>query len=388
MKSQDFYMEQTDSSLVKSLIVSNYFDTWLNIVYGYTNKNFVIYVDLYCGPGEYENSKKSTPALIMDKLNSKEALMKKAKNKLLFWFNDSNPILTKKLTECLQTYGLENIKFDKPSVPCNPMTVFITNYELPSVEIETLIRRLDFPILAFLDPWGYKGISKELIDMIVNKPYSDCIFFFNYNRIRPAIENENVIEHVQKILGSEGLKNVKERLMMATTQYQKEIIILDEIIKYFSNNYRRYVVPFRFLTYTTQKQRTSHYIIFVTKNSTAQKVMKEIMSKLCSDTHELHFSYIPPNPQLSFLGIDQSDESKEKIKKRLLQTYAGKELSFKELYAKEGYYNVYTVDQYFDILKDLEIEGKVVFSLPPTKKGNDRKLSADNLYKMGKVKFV
>lgn len=37
------------------------------------------------------------------------------------------------------------------------------------------------PTFFFVDPWGYKGLSLRLIDVVLKDWGCDCIFFFNYN---------------------------------------------------------------------------------------------------------------------------------------------------------------------------------------------------------------
>src|SRR5690242_11656260 len=39
------------------------------------------------------------------------------------------------------------------------------------------------PTLLFADPWGYKGLSLDLIKYLLRNWGTDCIFFFNFNRV-------------------------------------------------------------------------------------------------------------------------------------------------------------------------------------------------------------
>src|ERR1039457_2286098 len=44
------------------------------------------------------------------------------------------------------------------------------------------MRQVDVPALIFADPWGYQGVSLDLIDAAISHWGSDFMFFFNYNR--------------------------------------------------------------------------------------------------------------------------------------------------------------------------------------------------------------
>ena len=50
------------------------------------------------------------------------------------------------------------------------------------------------PTLTFLDPWGYKGLTIDLIQSLIKDWGSECIIFFNYNRINIGIKNDLVLE--------------------------------------------------------------------------------------------------------------------------------------------------------------------------------------------------
>ena len=58
-----------------------------------------------------------------------------------------------------------------------------------------------------MDPWGYKGLSLRLINSVLRNWGSDCIIFFNYNRINMGLNNEFVREHMDALFGAERAAN-------------------------------------------------------------------------------------------------------------------------------------------------------------------------------------
>ncbi len=83
------------------------------------------------------------------------------------------------------------------------------------------------PTFAFVDPWGYKGLSSKLISALVKDWGSDSIFFFNYNRINMEITNKIVEDHINSIFGEERANSIRPKLKCLSPE-QRELLILNE----------------------------------------------------------------------------------------------------------------------------------------------------------------
>ncbi len=69
MATDDFYDERTEQSEVKTEIVRKYFWAWAKIISKQVKKRAgskIGYVDLFSGPGRYNDGSKSTPILILE----------------------------------------------------------------------------------------------------------------------------------------------------------------------------------------------------------------------------------------------------------------------------------------------------------------------------------
>jgi len=71
MSTNSFFNEQTEQSLVKTTIVSKYFDVWANVIIS-TQKSYpalssgkIAYIDLFAGRGRYDDGTQSTPIKIL-----------------------------------------------------------------------------------------------------------------------------------------------------------------------------------------------------------------------------------------------------------------------------------------------------------------------------------
>jgi len=94
---------------------------------------------------------------------------------------------------------------------------------LPRIQFSNIQVGLDFsqqikiatniPVLSFVDPWGYKGLTMELIRTLIKNNGSECIFFFNYNRINMALSSNKLFdEHLEGIFGAEAASKLKSEL--------------------------------------------------------------------------------------------------------------------------------------------------------------------------------
>ena len=192
MKTEHFFEEQREQSLIKSEIVSKYFDAWASVIIKVLEKKKafhpIAYVDLFAGPGRYEDGTISTPVKILQKAISNPEYQER----LICIFNDKSKKNSQSLEEIINTMpGIENIK-NKPRV---------YNSEIDEGIIELFEMTRFYPALFFIDPWGYKGLSLRLIKSIIKDWGCDCIFFFNYNRINMGINNACVEEHINALFG-------------------------------------------------------------------------------------------------------------------------------------------------------------------------------------------
>ena len=77
MVDESFFDEVGEQSLVKTAIVAKYFRAWSNVMLGTLAKrggDRIAYIDLFSGPGCYEDGTKSTPLLVLDQAIASDRL--------------------------------------------------------------------------------------------------------------------------------------------------------------------------------------------------------------------------------------------------------------------------------------------------------------------------
>lgn len=354
MKNDDFFENSKECSRIKSQIVSQYFWAWAWVISNANRNNEPIaYIDLYSGPGIYEDGTESTPILIL-----KNAINTPAYHgKLMTYFNDVEKEHVDILDAAIK--GLPDISKLKyvPQVSNETVGDRIVK-QLQSVAL--------VPTLLFIDPWGYKGLTLDLIGAVLKDWGCDCIFFFNYRRINMAINNPTFAEHVDAIFG----KTKADELRLVPVDLspdEREAIILTALKEALKKIRGEFVREFKF--FDDNGTRTSHFIIMVSKNHKAYEIMKNIMAPLSSKiVDEISFFEFNPNPpkppaQLNLFAV-AARSPMEDLKDELLAKFAGQTLPMQNVYLQHHVNTNYTEKNYKKVLLTLEQEGKITANPP------------------------
>ncbi len=257
-----FFEESKEQSRIKAEIVSKYFWVWAKVIVS-ASKGRIAYIDLFAGPGRYKDGTKSTPLLVLWKAVGDSDLRKR----LVTLFNDKDSENVRSLQTAIEsTPEFEQFE-NKPQVLNNEVGDEIV------AEFESMNM---IPSLFFVDPWGYKGLSLRLINSVLKNWGSDCIIFFNYNRINMGLNNEFVKEHMDALFGKARAERLRERLEPLSLR-ERELEIVEELAKALKEMGGKYVLPFRFRD--EKGNRASHHLVFVSKHFKGYEIMKEVMAK-------------------------------------------------------------------------------------------------------------
>jgi three-Cys-motif partner protein len=347
-----FFDEPLEQSKVKSQIVANYFDAWANIIISHVLK--IAYVDLFAGPGYYQDDTPSTPILILKKVLKSP----KIAQKLYIEFNDKKKLHIKSLEKAiLELDGIERMAHP---VTFSSMTItkdiaeHYNNKNLPST-------------LFFFDPWGYKGLTPELIGATIKDWASECILFFNYNRINMDIDNKIVNRNVNELFGEKRAYQLRVRLDRRSP-YEREQKIIREFCGLLEQMGAKYTLPFCFRH--RSKDQTSHYIIHASKHPKGYGLMKEIMEPYSiKDADGVPAFTFDPKGQLTL----NFNRPLRELCRLLLKEFVGESLEAGKIYANHQTKTRFTKRNYKDALLLLEEEGKISVDVPvvkrPMKKG-------------------
>ena len=235
--SQEFYEKPTEQSIAKATIVSKYFSQWANVMIRTVDRGKPIaYVDLFAGPGSYRDGSKSTPLLVIDEALKDDRIPKQ----LVLVFNDKELKYVKKLEANIENYeGIERF----------PNYRRYWNLEVGHDLVDKFTGRNFPPTLLFVDPWGVKGLSLDLLNSVLAHFGCDVVFFFNYNRANMGINKPEAMENLNALFGNERASRLREKVENLSPE-ERELVVVEELAQALrgdeSDSSRRFVLPFRF----------------------------------------------------------------------------------------------------------------------------------------------
>jgi three-Cys-motif partner protein len=352
-----FFDERSDQSEVKARIVQKYFFAWARVVMPTAAKmgDRIGYVDLYAGPGRYKDGSASTPLLILQHAVSDP----KMQNMLVAYFNDADGNKTATLEAEISALTNINTLKHKPIVTCGEI----------DEEAAKFFGDMNLvPTFSFIDPFGYKGLSLNIIKNVIKDWGCDCVFFFNYNRINAGISNKAVAKHMAALFGDDKAAKLKSELPGLSPDL-REAKILEELSSEIRNLGGQFVLPFTFRN--SSGNRTSHKLIFVSKHFKGYEIMKDIMAKESSTTDEGVPSLIYSPADASMPLLFSLRQPLKNLKLSLLRDYAGRTESFDTIYQAHSVNTPYISSNYRAVLKELEEAGviSIVSSKPNRRKG-------------------
>ena len=353
-----FTSPQRATSAIKTKIVVEYFKRWASILWGVVRTNRpprLRYVDLFAGPGKIDGAK-STPLLIMEHVISKPELCE-CLGALL---NDEDAGYIEQLRKNLK----ELPGYDKLKIPPR-----LRSGPVDEKLVEIFAKSNNVPSFSFIDPFGYSGLTLRLVEALVSGFGSDMVLFFSFDSINRALTNRHVKEHVDALFGPKRAERLRQAVKNMRADEREEVLI-EAFIKAVTEDLGyEYVIPYVFEK--EDKDRTSHYLIFVSKRDRGFKIMKEIMYKESQDKTQgiAKFGYVrqvsaEKTPLLHLMNTPRSDFGKQ-----LCIDYAGRSLSRKALredYDKLHPRNLFVERNWRDVLSELEAEGKIG-CVPPRK---------------------
>ena len=347
-----FFQEQREQSLIKARIVSKYFSAWASVILN-TQKKYprqsqkMAYIDLFAGPGRYDDQSKSTPLLVLETILANSDLA----SRMVTLFNDKDTANIESLKAAIsQIEGIENLKYE-PS---------FYNEEIGD-EIAKMFSGVSIvPTFFFVDPWGYKGLSLNLVSSIIKDWGCDCVFFFNYNRVNMGVNNDAIKQHMASLFGDEQLQAIRQECK-GKLSGERELIVVQALCDALRNNGSQFVLPFRFKN--AEGTRTSHHLIFLSKSFRGYDIMKEIMYKESSDNSGgvASFEYNPRDAHFKQGSLfDMLSRPLDDLQGMLLQQYAGRMIDFNALYEEHSVDKPYIRKNYKEVLKSLFEGNKIV----------------------------
>lgn len=343
LMAKKFFDEREDQSEVKARIVSKYFAVWARIIGPQARAGRIGYIDLFAGPGRYKDGSVSTPLMVLELAIGDPSL----RDRLVTIFNDEDPDHTKSLaSEVVKLPGIKTLKY-APII----QTGNVGDGLADNLKSSRLI-----PVFCFIDPFGYKGLSLGLVQGAIKDWGSECVFFFNYNRINAGLSNPLVDKHMEALFGADSAAFLRVALKGCTPE-QREALILEHLALALKEMGGKYVLPFRFRD--SNGTRSTHHLVFVSKNVKGYEIMKGIMAKE-SSTHDqgvASLEYSPADASTPLLFSLQ--RPLDNLAEELLSKFAGRTMLMIQVYDEHHVDTPFIAKNYKDALKFLEKQKQI-----------------------------
>ncbi|MFZ0051052.1 MAG: three-Cys-motif partner protein TcmP [Desulfobaccales bacterium] len=351
---EDFFEEMKEQSIVKIEIVRKYFIAWANVILPSIESmdGRLGYIDLFSGRGIYEDGTKSTPIIVIEEAINHPRLGERLQKRLVTLFNDANPTFATELQFAIDKIpGIEQLR-NKP----------IVMNDLVGDKAVKKFKEINFiPSLFFIDPWGYKGISLSLLESILKDWGCDCILFFNYNRINMGLNNPAFKDNINAIFGKERAAKLRE-IVIKLNPIERELTIIEELALAINELGFPYILPFCFKGIKGKK--TSHYLVFISKNETGYGIMKDIMAKYSSEMYQgvPSFEYCPATKKHKFLFSFKTPLNE--LSKMLQKEFKGKSLTMIEIFKRHNIGKPFIKRNYKEVLYKMEEDGLIKVDPP------------------------
>jgi len=345
---EKFFETQNAPSQVKSAIVSNYFGAWATIMTKRAGKRVIGYADLFAGRGRFDDGSESTPILAVRKAVNDPML----RTALKTFFNDKNAdevaALEREIGSIAGIEGLAHApRFHSEAVG-------------PQI-VKRLAEFRSIPTLLFADPFGYMGISLELIKLLLENQKSEALLFFNTNRINAGVSNEFGREHIDALFGSRRAEAVRTKVTGLHGDV-RERVVLDSFQDGLKGIGFKYVLRFRFLS--RGADRTSHHLIHCSRHPLAEKIMKEVMDRYSVKSFDGIPLFEIPHDDFGQRSLFTQPLPPVDLAGELLRSFAGRTLTLPETVHRHSPGTPYVERNYRAALSYLIEQGKVTCDPP------------------------
>lgn len=245
----------------KHEILRRYLSAWFPILASYHGR--VLYIDGFCGPGQYSTGEKGSPIIALNVALNHQA---RFNGELVFIFIDEDKDRIANLKQMIAEFEL----------PKN-FNILIECGEFSDVmgqlfsELDTENKNLA-PSFIFIDPFGFSGIPFRLVRKILQNPH--CEVFINFmtdsiNRWRNH-PKEEIKRHIEELLEAE-IADINEYLL--ANGNPSHSALRDAYLTKLQNEAKKV----RYFEMRNDRNRPIYHLFFATNNPLGFVKMKEAM---------------------------------------------------------------------------------------------------------------
>lgn len=350
---ENFFATQTPSSRTKATIISDYFPQYCRIIMKPKPQKVIRYLDLFAGPGKYDDGNWSTPLLLAHAC-AKDGVLRKVVHLL---FNDMA------YAKELEVNFLEHF----PSGTFTNEPRFGSEIVGQSEKITDYLSRAEAaknerPTLLFIDPWGYKGIDTLILTKFLSNWGNELFLFVNTKRINAAIDNDK-FDNLMNTLFPTTIGHLRKDKKYGATVTERVKLIIDNLALEFQKGVKVKLYSCAFRFQEEDNTGTSHFIVHFTKHKRGYELIKQIYydydnigATLINGVYTFDAKRLGDSGNSS---LDFGDQNIQILAKELKERYARKVLTARALFDQHNHGTQWCATHYSLALRALVEQGKL-----------------------------
>ena len=171
-----------------------------------------------------------------------------------------------------------------------------------------------------------------------------------------GLNNPHFIENMKALFGGKRAEKLRKQLKKLSPK-ERELSIIEEFGIAINEMGFRYTLPFCFKDESGKK--TSHYIIFISKNDKGYGIMKNTMAKYSSQSNQgvPTFEYCPATSRQPFLF--SCNRPMDELSQMLLDEFEGQSLTRDDIFKRHNIGKPFIEKNYREVLIKMEEEGLI-----------------------------
>ena len=351
----NFFASQTRSSRIKANIVSEYFPKYCKIILQYP-QNQIRYLDLFAGPGVYEDGNLSTPILVAKACASDPVLA----NTVRLIFNDNEHCEALKAN--FEKY-FNSMAFKYEPIFGNKTVGEDQGIKSYLAKKTSVNGKNPYPTLLFVDPFGYKGIDTKVLAEFLQNWGNEIFLFVNIKRIHAAVENNKFDELMQDLFPTTIEQVRKDRKYVSRVE-ERLALIIENLVKEYRSIIKTSLYYTAFKFQEEDNSATSHYILHFTKHPRGYDLVKQIYHDFdnIGATLEKDGTYAFDAKRLDLdepNAFDFGDQNIIVLSNQLRDKYAGKKITAHRLFEEHQSSTRFSRKHYTETLRNMVERGLV-----------------------------
>jgi len=349
----DFFKKQSESSRIKASIVAEYFPQYCKILLKHPQPE-IRYLDLFAGPGKYEDNNHSTPLLIASSCANDLVLSQKVR--LLFNDNQHSAKLKKNFYEHFPA-GSFRIP---PSF--GDKTVGEDARILDYLKKGYNTSKNPHPTLLFFDPWGYKGIDTLVLAKFLESWGNEIFLFVNIKRIHAAIEN-NKFDELMLSLFPTTIDLIRRDRKYKASVPERLTLIMDNLANEFKKAVKGELYHCAFKFQEEDSQTTSHFIIHFSKHPKGYELIKQVYYNFdnigASLDKDGNYTFDVKKMGPKDCSLNFGDDNIAALSNLLWKKYKGRTLTAKKIFDEHNPTTKYCGSHYAKTLRWMVDQGMI-----------------------------